>query len=321
MGGEKYIAPRHGLATASLVLGIIGIFIGWIPLFGWAIVSCAVVFGFLAYSEIRKFPGKYSGKAQAITGALLGLYVMFTLFIMLVVSSFFIVSAVPLIAAVDGYTFNFNCIDGSGSLLAQNRELEDFSHIQASEQVTVYLTQSENYSVIIEAEGNFIDAIGARVEDNTLHLDTNSLCFKPTRPIRVMVSMPELTSITTRSGATVVSESEFITPNLAIDAQSASKVVLQVQANTILTRATTASQVSLSGSASQTDLSAHTASIIDAYGLKTGSSTIEATTASVIDAYVSGRSQVSASSASLLNMYGDGQVNQEKNSGAQVNII
>ena len=74
-----------GLAIASLVLGIIAVFIGWIPFIGWLIGLLAIIFGFIALSTIKKEGCK--GKRMAIAGIIMG-FVPFILMIVFLGSMF-----------------------------------------------------------------------------------------------------------------------------------------------------------------------------------------------------------------------------------------
>ncbi|MCF7928194.1 MAG: hypothetical protein K9L68_04420 [Spirochaetales bacterium] len=55
------------MGTASLVLGIVSLFLGWIPIFGQLLAVLAVIFGAL---RLRRGSMK---RGQAITGFVLGL--------------------------------------------------------------------------------------------------------------------------------------------------------------------------------------------------------------------------------------------------------
>ncbi len=61
------------MATASLVLGIVSIFIGWIPILGWIPSILAIVFGFVSLNNIKKSK-KMSGKLLAMWGIFLGAF-------------------------------------------------------------------------------------------------------------------------------------------------------------------------------------------------------------------------------------------------------
>jgi hypothetical protein len=64
--------PQSGLALASLILGIVSVFI---PLGGVVLGIIAIVLAAIAYTEINK--GKSSGKGMAIAGGILGLLGIF----------------------------------------------------------------------------------------------------------------------------------------------------------------------------------------------------------------------------------------------------
>ena len=59
------------LAVASLVMGVLGVFGGWLCC-GLIFPLLAIVFGHIAYSQINKHPNILSGKGMAIAGFILG---------------------------------------------------------------------------------------------------------------------------------------------------------------------------------------------------------------------------------------------------------
>ncbi|MGQ0762299.1 MAG: DUF4190 domain-containing protein [Acidobacteriota bacterium] len=84
-----YAQPQNkNLATASMILGIISVTVGWLcmgPLFAIA----AIVLGAVALSQIKKTPERFGGKQMAWTGvvtgslALLGI-IIFYVFVLVV---------------------------------------------------------------------------------------------------------------------------------------------------------------------------------------------------------------------------------------------
>jgi hypothetical protein len=67
---ENKDKKTSGLATASLVLGIFAIILGWIPFFGWIFIILALSFGIRAIIKINQ--GLNSGRGLAIAGVILG---------------------------------------------------------------------------------------------------------------------------------------------------------------------------------------------------------------------------------------------------------
>ena len=59
----------NGLATAAMVLGILGVVLFWVPLIGFGLAILALVFGAIGVSKANMGSG---GKGQAVAGMVLG---------------------------------------------------------------------------------------------------------------------------------------------------------------------------------------------------------------------------------------------------------
>ena len=67
--------PQQALAAASLILGILGITIGWLC-GGPFLAFFAVVLGIVALVQNKKDPVRYGGKPMALIGTILGAIVL-----------------------------------------------------------------------------------------------------------------------------------------------------------------------------------------------------------------------------------------------------
>lgn len=71
------MGPTQTLAVVSLCLGIASITVGWCCYIGFLLSPAALVTGFIALSQIKNDPAKYTGKGLAIGGIATGiLYVI-----------------------------------------------------------------------------------------------------------------------------------------------------------------------------------------------------------------------------------------------------
>ena len=61
------MTEKKGLAIASLVLGIVGLFF-----FGLILGPLAIVFGIISLNKVKKQPKVYAGKGMAIAGIVIG---------------------------------------------------------------------------------------------------------------------------------------------------------------------------------------------------------------------------------------------------------
>lgn len=82
------LPPNKSLATASLVIGIISVTVGWLclgPIPGIA----ALILGIVALSQIKKYPDRVGGKQSAVIGIVTGsitvlIYIGFMIFYIVV---------------------------------------------------------------------------------------------------------------------------------------------------------------------------------------------------------------------------------------------
>ncbi len=61
--------PGNGLATAGMILGILGLALCWIPFFGWILAVVGIVLGAIGWSKANKGA---RGKGMAIAGVVCG---------------------------------------------------------------------------------------------------------------------------------------------------------------------------------------------------------------------------------------------------------
>jgi hypothetical protein len=66
-----YAPQSNGLATAAMIVGIVGVTVGWLclgPIPGIA----AIIMGAIALSQIKKMPNRFGGKSMALVGVITG---------------------------------------------------------------------------------------------------------------------------------------------------------------------------------------------------------------------------------------------------------
>ncbi|MBN2521514.1 MAG: DUF2807 domain-containing protein, partial [Bacteroidales bacterium] len=100
------------------------------------------------------------------------------------------------IALLNSCDFIWDCIDGNGIIETEYRDVEDFDGIVSEGAFDVYITQSENYEVMIETDENLLPFIITEEKGGNLVIRTlNHRCLNSSGDIKVFVSLPDIYEI------------------------------------------------------------------------------------------------------------------------------
>lgn len=171
-------------------------------------------------------------------------------------------------------------IVGSGNMITENRNIEDFKGVKVSGILSVEVTQSEKTSVVVEADDNIAQTIRTEVRNGVLSVWSDKK-FKSENKVTVRVSSPSIESLETSGIAQINFESANV-ESLDLDSSGASNI-------------------SVSGTAKSARLNMSGASNIQALKLNTesvrvngsGASSAEISVSESINAHLSGASDLS----------------------------
>jgi Putative auto-transporter adhesin, head GIN domain len=95
-------------------------------------------------------------------------------------------------ATFSGCFYYGPCLNGSGPVISEVREIGDFTGVTNTGSFDVFITNADEYSVEIIAQENLIPIIETYVSGYTLIVKTqNDACFKSSSAVEIHVSMPE----------------------------------------------------------------------------------------------------------------------------------
>ncbi|MFG6686484.1 head GIN domain-containing protein [Mariniflexile sp. HNIBRBA6329] len=146
------------------------------------------------------------------------------------------------------FDLNINSgVKGNGHVTTENRTItKPFATIKATEGLDVYLTQSDNESISVEADENLQGLIITEVIDNVLKIHTKQNIGTCTSK-KVMVSFKNISNIIATSGSDVKSTSTIVTKHLNLETTSGSDMDLDVNTSTLNCKSTSGSDLKLSG--------------------------------------------------------------------------
>jgi hypothetical protein len=85
------------------------------------------------------------------------------------------------------------CMNGSGPIVTDAREISGFTGVRSNGSFEVYVSQAEAFSVEVVAYENLLPIIETYLSGYTLVLETkNNACYKSSPSIKVYVTLPEL---------------------------------------------------------------------------------------------------------------------------------
>lgn len=103
-----------------------------------------------------------------------------------------LIGVVLAIASLTGCNYFGHCVNGSGPVISEVREIEDFTGVVNSASFDLIVTRSDNYSVEVRAQENLLPIIDTYISGNTLIIEIeNGMCLKSNANVEVHVAMPE----------------------------------------------------------------------------------------------------------------------------------
>lgn len=210
-------------------------------------------------------------------------------------------------------------VTGNRNVITKNRTLEgDFKTIEVSRGLDVYLTQSDNESITVEADENLHEIIVTTVEEGVLKIyaDEN---IASSESQKVMVNFKHISKITSTSGSDVYGTNVITEDELELKTTSGSDMELEVNANTITCKATSGSDLKISGKTKKLNAEATSGSDIKAGDLIALSSKVKATSGADITVNTSEELIAKATSGGDIKYYGNPE-KVEKNDSASGNI-
>ncbi len=185
---------------------------------------------------------------------------------------------------------------------AKNFEVEPFTAISVSDIFTVFLKQSDDYSLKIEIDKSQLDNISVLHEEGTLKLSCNERLFRRGERIKAHISAPLIEKIIAGGTASVSSENTLVTPEMFVGASGASNLNISVETDDLTSNVSGASNLTLNGNAANHKASVSGASTLKAYGLNTETTNAKASGTSMLQVNATKELIANASGTSYISV-------------------
>jgi len=196
-------------------------------------------------------------------------------------------------------------VKGNGNVETQERHIDDnFNEIRVSRGLDVYLTQSDDVSIEVQADENLHDIIMTEVENNILRIYADeNINYAASK--KVMVSFKDINKISSSSGSDVYSTNTIVAESLELSTSSGSDMELEVDTHVIECSSSSGSDLRLSGKTDKLYADASSGSDIKASNLKSNNCEARASSGADITVNTSKELYAKASSGGDIKYYGN----------------
>jgi hypothetical protein len=212
-----------------------------------------------------------------------------------------------------------NRVSGNKNVVTQDRKInDDFTSIKVSTGLDLYISQSNNVSLRVEADENLHDIIITEISNGVLKVYSEKNIWKA-KARSVYVSVKDLEELKATSGSDVYTENTLRVGNLRVMTTSGADARMTVNAENITTSSTSGSDIKLMGTAVNHTAKATSGSSIKSYGLKSQNVIAKVTSGANIDVYATESIDAVATSGGDIDYKGNPrQVNKKSTSGGSI---
>lgn len=210
-------------------------------------------------------------------------------------------------------------VNGNGNVVTAERNISsDFNQIKVSQGLDLYITQSNDVSLSVEADENLHDLIMTDVENNILRI-YSSENIKRASSKKIMLNINDISSIKATSGSNVYSTNTIKVDELELVSTSGADIKLDVKTQLLDCRSTSGSNINLRGTTNTLIAAATSGSNIKANQLKAETSEVKATSGADISVNTSKELTARATSGGDVRYSGNPEkVNKSDSSSGSV---
>ena len=203
---------------------------------------------------------------------------------------------------------------GSGNIISQERNLTEFTGIESSGGIDVYITQKDTQKVVVETDDDLQKLVITKVENGILKVYPDKW-FMHFKKLKVYVSVKDIKTISASGGSDIFAENPIIAGNMGISLSGGSDARLNIKGIQIDGSLSGGSDLYLKGAAGYLKIKASGGSDCKAYELTAAKADI--TTSGGSDVYITVEEELkaSASGGSDVKYKGNAKVINSNSSG------
>ncbi|MEZ4853901.1 head GIN domain-containing protein [Flavobacterium sp.] len=214
----------------------------------------------------------------------------------------------------------FDGVKGTGNVISENRNVANFTKIEAKTGLNVILEQGNSTVVKVDADENLHQIIKTEVENGTLKIYADKSIYDATSKT-VFVKAPHFTSISVSSGANVTSTNQIKEPNLELSTSSGSDLNIAITTDALTCESSSGSNLQVKGVAKKVVASASSGSDLDLDELKAETVFADSSSGSSIQVNATEKLTAEASSGSSIDCISKpAEISKNESSGGSISV-
>lgn len=214
-------------------------------------------------------------------------------------------------------TYAKKYIRGNGDIKKETRNVRSFNALDISSAFEVELTQSDNESLVIEADENILDQIFTEVVGGTLKIYTKGN-IREVNTMKAYISFKMIDEIELSGACEIKGMNKMKFENFMIDASGASEINLNLTARKMSLDLSGATEIYLIGFADEFIIDVSGASEIKALDFEVKNCRVDASGASSIKIFATENLDIEASGATTVRYKGKPSVDIDASGASSV---
>ena len=203
------------------------------------------------------------------------------------------------------FDINFGHTNGNGNVVTEERTVTGpFDQVKGSAGIDVYLTEGDEFKIVVEADENLLPLIETRIQDGKLKIGTTQNIGRAKAKI-VHVTYKTLTGIYASSGADVIGNSVIKSEILTLKSSSGADLEVDIIAKEVYADVSSGAELKISGRAIKLIADASSGSDLKAKDLEVKICKAEASSGADITVNVLEEIEGNASSGGDIRYYGN----------------
>jgi len=213
-----------------------------------------------------------------------------------------------------------DCINGSGNVIKETIDIDDFDKIDLSTSANIILSQEDNTRLIAQMEDNLLNYMDFEVKDKELTIKhKNNTCFNNNKPVNLFISMKEVEKLLISGSGEITGNNQIASDELELKISGSGDIDVEVDVLDLKSSILGSGDIELEGLAKRHDASIMGSGDIKAIQLETDKTDISITgsgnseiDADELDITIAGSGDVSYKGNPELSssVYGSGKINK-----------